>query len=70
MVLIYTHLITPRVTYAMEVVFKDVLQHEYQLTSDLEFYQAMEVLEAMPMLTEFGEVIDQIKKDEKGEEAP
>ena len=41
-----------------------------EIQKDLEFFQAMEVVEAMPMLTEFGEVIDQIKKNEKGEEAP
>lgn len=42
-----------------------------EIQKDLEFFQAMEVLEAMPMLTEFGVVIDQIQKDEpKSEEAP
>ncbi len=40
MILIYTHFITPRVTYSIDVVFNNVLQCEYQLTSDIEFYHA------------------------------
>ena len=38
MILIFTHLITPRVAYAIDVVFNAVLQSDYQLTSDIEFY--------------------------------
>ncbi|MBL7934496.1 MAG: hypothetical protein JNM51_01655, partial [Bacteroidia bacterium] len=36
MILIYTHRITTRVLYAMDVVFKTVLQTEYKLTTHKE----------------------------------
>lgn len=41
MILIYTHHITPRVVYAMDVVFKTVLNTSYQITeSKEEFYNS------------------------------
>ncbi len=39
MLLIYTHTITVRIVYTFNLVFKTVLDVEYELTSDLESYQ-------------------------------
>ncbi len=35
-----------------------------EIQKDLEFFESFEVLEAMPLLTDFGPVLDAIKKDE------
>lgn len=39
MILIYTHHITPRVTYAVNLVFESVLNIEYKLTDDLSYFK-------------------------------
>ncbi len=40
MILIYTHSMTPRVSYTMDLVFNTVLNSSYQLTDDLQFYRS------------------------------
>ena len=34
-----------------------------EIMKDLEFFQTLEVIEVMPLLTEFGSVLDEIKAD-------
>ena len=40
MILLYTHLITPRVNYSFELVFKTVLKIDYEVTTDIDYYNA------------------------------
>lgn len=40
MILIYTHNITPRVSYTMSLVFERVLNVSFKLTDDLQFYKS------------------------------
>ncbi len=40
---------------------------DQEIQKDLEFFQTLEVLESMPILTEFGAVLDQIDAKEKSE---
>ena len=39
MILIYTHTITARITYVMDLVFGNVLNTPYKLTSDLKLFE-------------------------------
>lgn len=42
MILIYTDNITPRLTYSFELVFKSVLNIDYEITNDIEKYNLFE----------------------------
>ncbi len=41
----------------------DADPRDKEIVKDLDFFQTMEVVEAMPLLTEFGSVLDEIKKE-------